>query len=79
MKAIAGVLTFDGGELCCCGQSLISDAACEARPRRGLGLMPQAWRQNLYADLSVKKTGFCPPPPGAARRRRRAAKVQHWK
>ncbi|WP_333699367.1 ATP-binding cassette domain-containing protein, partial [Rivihabitans pingtungensis] len=54
MKAIAGVLTFDGGELAVFGQSLVSDAACEAAKAR-LGLMPQGLGQNLYADLSVEE------------------------
>lgn len=74
MKAIAGVLTFDGGELAVFGQSLVSDAACEAAKAR-LGLMPQGLGQNLYADLSVEENldffarlRLVPPDVAAARK-----------
>lgn len=54
MKAIAGVLTIDAGEIEVFGVRLDSEAACERiKPR--LGLMPQGLGQNLYADLSVEE------------------------
>lgn len=54
MKAIAGVLTIDGGAIEVFGVTLDSEAACERiKPR--LGLMPQGLGQNLYADLSVEE------------------------
>lgn len=54
MKAIAGVLTVDQGDIEVFGVRLNSEAACERiKPR--LGLMPQGLGQNLYADLSVEE------------------------
>jgi ABC-2 type transport system ATP-binding protein len=54
MKAIAGVLTFDAGEVEVFGVKLDSEAACE-RIKGRLGLMPQGLGQNLYADLSIEE------------------------
>ncbi len=54
MKAIAGVLTIDAGEIEVFGVNLDSEAACE-RIKDRLGLMPQGLGQNLYADLSVEE------------------------
>ena len=54
MKAIAGVLTFDSGEVEVLGVQLKSEAACE-RIKGRLGLMPQGLGQNLYPDLSVEE------------------------
>lgn len=52
MKAIAGILTMDAGDITVFGVKLNSEAACE-RIKDRLGLMPQGLGQNLYADLSV--------------------------
>lgn len=75
MKAIAGVLHLDGGELAVFGQSPVSDAACEALAKARLGPMPQGLGQNLYADLSVEENldffarlRLVPPDNAAARK-----------
>ena len=66
MKAIAGVLTFDGGELAVLANPWSATPPAR-RPKAQLGLMPQGLGQNLYADLSVEENlDFCPPAPGAA-------------
>ena len=54
MKAIAGVLTFNAGEIEVFGVRLDSEAACE-RIKSRIGFMPQGLGQNLYADLSVEE------------------------
>ena len=52
MKAVAGVLTFDAGEVIVFGVSLDSEAACE-RIKARIGFMPQGLGLNLYPELSV--------------------------
>ena len=52
MKAIAGVLTFDGGEVAVFGTSLVSESAAEAIKDR-IGFMPQGLGLNLYPDLTI--------------------------
>ncbi len=52
MKAVAGVLTFDAGEVSVFGVSLDSEAACE-RIKARIGFMPQGLGLNLYPELSV--------------------------
>ena len=54
MKAIAGVLTFDSGDVEVLGVRLESEQACE-RIKRRIGFMPQGLGQNLYADLSIEE------------------------
>ncbi|WP_374320076.1 ATP-binding cassette domain-containing protein [Aquabacterium sp.] len=54
MKAVAGVLQFDGGSLKVFGTELDSDAAAESIKDR-LGLMPQGLGQNLYPELSIEE------------------------
>lgn len=54
MKAIAGVLTFDSGEVEVLGTLLKSERDCE-RIKGRIGLMPQGLGQNLYPDLSVEE------------------------
>ena len=52
MKAIAGVLTFDAGEVAVFGTSLSSESAAESIKDR-IGFMPQGLGLNLYPDLTV--------------------------
>jgi ABC-type multidrug transport system ATPase subunit len=52
MKAVAGVLSFEGGEIDVFDQRIDSERAAE-RVKARIGLMPQGLGQNLYADLSV--------------------------
>lgn len=54
MKAAAGVLAFEGGQLEVFGVALDSERACE-RIKARIGLMPQGLGQNLYPDLSVEE------------------------
>jgi ABC-2 type transport system ATP-binding protein len=54
MKAVAGVLSFDGGEIDVFGQRIDSERNAEKVKGR-IGLMPQGLGQNLYADLSVEE------------------------
>ncbi len=54
MKAIAGVLTFDGGEIAVFGTSLVSESAAESIKDR-IGFMPQGLGLNLYPDLTVEE------------------------
>ena len=54
MKAIAGVLTYDAGEVEVFGQCIDSERAAEKIKGR-LGLMPQGLGQNLYGDLSIEE------------------------
>ena len=54
MKAVAGVLTFDGGVLEVFGTRLDSEAAAE-RVKDRLGFMPQGLGLNLYAELSIEE------------------------
>jgi len=52
MKAIAGVLNFDGGKIEVFGVNIDSESAAE-RIKGRIGLMPQGLGQNLYAELSI--------------------------
>lgn len=54
MKAIAGVLSFEGGQVQVFGQELDSEAAAE-RIKVRLGFMPQGLGLNLYPELSVEE------------------------
>lgn len=54
LKAIAGVLAFDGGTVDVFDTRLDSEAAAE-RVKGRLGFMPQGLGLNLYADLSVEE------------------------
>ena len=54
MKAIAGVLTYDAGEVSVLGVALDSEAACE-RIKGRIGFMPQGLGLNLYPELSVEE------------------------
>jgi len=54
MKAIAGVLTFDRGEVDVLGVRIDSEAAAE-RVKGRIGFMPQGLGLNLYAELSVEE------------------------
>jgi len=54
MKAIAGVLSFEGGEVEVFGIKVDSEAAAEKIKGR-LGFMPQGLGLNLYHDLSVEE------------------------
>ncbi|MBI3988362.1 MAG: ABC transporter ATP-binding protein [candidate division NC10 bacterium] len=54
MKAIAGVLTFDAGEVEVFGVKLDSEGAAEQIKDR-LGFMPQGLGLNLYPELSVEE------------------------
>ena len=54
IKAAAGVLSFESGELSVFGVALRSESDCE-RIKSRIGLMPQGLGQNLYADLSVEE------------------------
>ena len=54
MKAIAGVLTYDGGDVEVFGIRLDSEAAAEKVKGR-IGFMPQGLGLNLYGELSVEE------------------------
>lgn len=76
MKAVAGVLAFDDGELEVFGASLDSERAAE-RIKDRLGFMPQGLGLNLYSELSVEenidffaKLRLVPARDLAARKRR---------
>jgi ABC-2 type transport system ATP-binding protein len=76
MKAVAGVLQFDGGELSVFGTPMVSNAAAE-RIKDRIGLMPQGLGQNLYPDLSIEENvdffaqlRLVPPAEAAARKER---------
>ncbi|WP_298831952.1 ATP-binding cassette domain-containing protein [uncultured Piscinibacter sp.] len=51
-KAVAGVLSFEGGSLRVLGQDLASEADAE-RIKQRIGFMPQGLGLNLYPELSV--------------------------
>src|SRR5215467_1190904 len=54
MKAIAGVLTYDGGTVEVFGTQVDSERAAErVKPR--IGFLPQGLGLNLYPDLSVEE------------------------
>ena len=52
MKAVAGVLSFEGGSVDVFGQRVDSERSAEKVKGR-IGLMPQGLGQNLYGELSV--------------------------
>ncbi len=52
MKAVAGVMSFEGGSLEVFGTRIDSEKSAESVKER-LGFMPQGLGQNLYPDLSV--------------------------
>jgi ABC-2 type transport system ATP-binding protein len=52
MKAVAGVLSFEGGTVDVFGQRVDSERSAEKVKGR-IGLMPQGLGQNLYGELSV--------------------------
>lgn len=54
LKAVAGVLAHDAGDLRVFGCLLDTERACEQVKGR-IGLMPQGLGQNLYGDLSVEE------------------------
>jgi len=54
MKAIAGVLTYDGGAVDVFGVRVDSEATAEKVKGR-IGFMPQGLGLNLYAELSVEE------------------------
>jgi len=54
IKAIAGVLTYDGGRVEVFGEHIDSEAAAEKIKGR-IGFMPQGLGLNLYGDLSVEE------------------------
>ena len=54
MKAVAGVLSFEAGEVEVFGVRLDSEAAAE-RIKGRIGFMPQGLGLNLYAELSVEE------------------------
>lgn len=54
MKAIAGVLTYDGGSVEVFGTLVDSERAAE-RVKQRLGFLPQGLGLNLYPDLSVEE------------------------
>ncbi|WP_061959361.1 ATP-binding cassette domain-containing protein [Cupriavidus pauculus] len=54
MKAVAGVLAFEGGRIEVFGQNIDSEAAAEKVKGR-IGFMPQGLGLNLYPELSVEE------------------------
>lgn len=54
MKAVAGVLSFEAGEVEVFGVKINSERAAE-RVKSRLGFMPQGLGQNLYPELSVEE------------------------
>jgi len=54
MKAIAGVLTYDAGEVDVFGVRVHSEASAE-RIKRRIGFMPQGLGLNLYPELSIEE------------------------
>ena len=54
MKAIAGVLTYDGGTVEVFGTIVDSERAAE-RVKQRIGFLPQGLGLNLYPDLSVEE------------------------
>jgi ABC-2 type transport system ATP-binding protein len=54
MKAIAGVLSFEGGTLHVLGEKIACEAAAE-RIKGRIGFMPQGLGLNLYPELSVQE------------------------
>ncbi len=75
MKAIAGVLRFEVGEVTVFGVTIDSEAAAE-RIKGRIGFMPQGLGLNLYAELSVEENidffaQLREVPPGALAERKR--------
>jgi len=75
MKAIAGVLSFEGGEVEVFGVHVDSEAAAEKVKGR-IGFMPQGLGLNLYAELSVEENidffaQLREVPPGLLTQRKR--------
>lgn len=75
MKAVAGVLSFEEGEVDVFGIKVDSETAAE-RIKDRIGLMPQGLGLNLYRDLSVEENiDFFAPlrqvPPGLLVERKR--------
>lgn len=54
MKAVAGVLAFEGGRVDVFGTTVDSERSAETIKHR-IGFMPQGLGLNLYADLSVEE------------------------
>jgi len=54
MKAIAGVLTFDEGEVAVFGTKITSERTAE-KIKQFVGFMPQGLGLNLYPELSVEE------------------------
>ena len=75
MKAIAGVLSFEGGKVQVFGIRIDSEAAAE-RVKGRIGFMPQGLGLNLYAELSVEENidffaQLREVPPGLLAQRKR--------
>ena len=74
LKAVAGVLTYEGGRVEVFGTALDSERAAESIKAR-LGFMPQGLGLNLYPDLSVEENvdffaRLREVPPGELHRRK---------
>ena len=54
MKAIAGVLSYEGGQIEVFGTPVTSERAAE-RVKGRIGFLPQGLGQNLYPDLSIEE------------------------
>ncbi|RUM93207.1 MAG: ABC transporter ATP-binding protein [Thiomicrospira sp.] len=54
MQAIAGVLTYNSGDLCVFGTLIDSEKSAEKIKHR-IGFMPQGLGLNLYPDLSIEE------------------------
>jgi ABC-2 type transport system ATP-binding protein len=75
MKAVAGVLTYEGGSVEVFGVRVDSEAAAE-RVKGQIGFMPQGLGLNLYAELSVEENidffaQLREVPPGVLAQRKR--------
>ena len=82
MKALAGVLAFEGGSIQVFETIVDSEAAAE-RIKGRIGFMPQGLGQNLYAELSVEENvDFFArlrlvPTPELTRRKARLLEMTH--
>ncbi|OIO00073.1 MAG: hypothetical protein AUJ49_10270 [Desulfovibrionaceae bacterium CG1_02_65_16] len=54
LKAVAGVLSYEGGEVRVFGLPVTTEAGAEAA-KAHLGFMPQGLGRNLYGDLSIEE------------------------
>ncbi len=54
LKAVAGVLSYEGGEVRVFGRPVTSEAGAE-EAKAHLGFMPQGLGRNLYGDLSIEE------------------------